>query len=243
VYILRTIIEWGWSPILITVLAVLGLIYGWPSEIITSVLVLILVMGMLFVVWRARQRQQEQLASKLRQLAGYFSRRFLGDSTLSIFTIIDGLFNVDNPQVWEWARACDMSKRVFNTWSTSFLARVETDARTGRFSAYLPVYLNELWMINNNYYDFVEQFYEAVQTIKDLPQDILAQYNRFVMEYNGFVQNFRDSILYLKQAAGTQIESPTVRLAREISLPPSLQDKQREEEGPAQARHERGYYR
>ena len=39
--VLRTIISWGWSPTLITALAVIGYIYEWPIEILATVLAII----------------------------------------------------------------------------------------------------------------------------------------------------------------------------------------------------------
>ena len=161
--ILRTIVSWGWSPILITALAVVGYIYEWPIEILAPVLTIILVIGLVMVATGAREKDVEQLSRKIRQLSGYFNRRFAGNSSLSIFTIIDSLFKVDNPKVWDWARACDMSKRIFNTWCDSFISRVESDVRMRGFTVYLRTYLNELWLINNHYYEFVEQFYEVAE--------------------------------------------------------------------------------
>jgi len=214
--ILRTIISLGWSPILITVLAVVGYIYEWPIEILAPILVIILVIGLAMAATGAREKELGNLTQKIRQLAGYFNRRFMGNSSLSIFAIIDSLFNIDNPKLWDWARACDMSQRVFNTWGDSFISRVESDVRTGRFNVYLRTYLNELWLISSHYYEFVEQFYEVAEKI-ELPQETIDQYNRFVVEYNAFVQNFRDSISELKKFARTEVEPPSVKFAQELS--------------------------
>jgi len=214
--VLRTVVEWGWSPILITALAIVGLAYKWPITILASALVTILVIGLIVGVIRARERQLELSSLRLRQLAGYFNRRFMGNSSLSIFAIIDSLFNIDNPKLWDWARACDISKRIFNTWCSSFIDRVESDTRTGSFSIYLHTYLNELWMVSNHYYEFIEQFYEVAQKV-EIPSETIDLYNRFVVEYNSFVQNFRDSIAELKKTAKTEIEPPSVKLARELS--------------------------
>ncbi|MFC1982153.1 hypothetical protein ACFLUN_01610, partial [Chloroflexota bacterium] len=192
-YILKVIkmmISWGWSPILITALAVLGLIYEWELWIVASAMGVILIVGLVVVGIRTSERQMELSSQRLRLLAGYFNRRFMGESSLSIFTIIDTLFNIDNPQLWDWARACDMSKRIFNTWYNSFIDRLESDTRTGRFSVYLRVYLNELWLVNNHYYEFVEQFHDIAQKV-DIPEATVDQYHRFVAEYNTFAENFR----------------------------------------------------
>ncbi len=238
--ILRTIASLGWSPILITALAVVGYIYEWPIEILAPILVIILVIGLVMAAIGAREKELEKLSQKLRQLAGYFNRRFMGNSSLSIFAIIQSLFNVDNPKLWDWARACDMSQRVFNTWSSSFVSRVESDVRTRRFDIHLRTYLNELWLINSHYHEFVEQFYEVAENI-ELPQETIDQYNRFVVEYNVFVQNLRDSISELKKIARTEIEPPSVKMARELSGVKSPQTTQEEEEKPPQPTEHKGY--
>jgi len=238
--ILRTIVSLGWSPILITALAVVGFIYEWPIEVLAPILFIILVIGLVMAAIGAREKELEKLSQKLRQLAGYFNRRFMGNSSLSIFAIIESLFNIDNPKLWDWARACDMSQRVFNTWSSSFVSRVESDVRARSFKTYLRTYLNELWLISSHYHEFVEQFYEVAEKI-ELPQETIDQYNRFVMEYNAFVQNFRDSISELKKFARTEIEPPSVKLARELSGVKSLQTTQEGEEKPSQPTEHKGY--
>ncbi len=238
--ILRIIVSWGWSPILITALALAGYTYEWPIEVLAPVLIIILVIGLVMAATGAREKDLEKLSQKLRQLAGYFNRRFMGNSSLSIFPIIESLFNIDNPKLWDWARACDMSQRVFNTWSTSFVSRVESDARARNFKTYLRTYLNELWLINSHYHEFVEQFYEVAEKI-ELPQETIDQYNRFVMEYNAFVQNFRDSISELKKFARTEIEPPSVKPARALSGVKSPQTTLEGEEQPPQPTQHKGY--
>jgi hypothetical protein len=212
---LKTIVVWGWSPILLTVMAIVGIHYEWELWQIATALGIILVIGLIMAVVRSGERQLETLSMRLRQLAGYFSRRFTGTSSLSIYTIIDTLFNVDDPQLWDWARACDMSARVFNTWCDSFGDRIESDARTGRFRVYLRSYVNELWLLTSHYYEFVEQFYEIAEKI-EIPPTTKDQYNRFAVEYNSFVQNFRDCIAEMRSTAGTEIEPPSVKLAKEL---------------------------
>jgi hypothetical protein len=214
-YILKTIINWGWCPILITALAVVFCIYGLPVEIVAPVLGVILVVGLVVAIIRAKEKQLELSSQRLRQLAGYFSRRFMGNSLLSIFAIIDSLFNIDNPKLWDWARACDMSQRIFNTWCSSFISRVESDIRTRRFGVYLRTYLNELWLVVSHYYEFIEQFYEVAAKV-EIPQETIDQYNRFVVEYNAFAQDFRDNISELKKVAKTEIEPPSVKFAKEL---------------------------
>ena len=214
-YVLKIIVNRGWYPALITALAVAGYQYEWPIEVVAPALIIIRGIGLVVAVIKAREKELELSAVKLRQLAEYFNRRFMGDSSLSIFVIIDSLFNIDDSKLWEWARACDMSRRIFNTWCNSFISRVESDIGIRRFADYLYTYLNELWLITSRYYDFIEQFYEVANKI-ELPQETLDQYNRFLMEYNTFVQDFRDSISELRKVARTEIEPASVRLAREL---------------------------
>lgn len=239
--ILRTIISWGWSPILITALAVLGYLYEWPIAVVAPVLVIILVIGLVVVATGAREKELERSSLRLKELAGYFNRRFTGDSSLSIFTIIDTLFNIDNPKLWDWARACDMSRRIFNTWCDSFISRVESDVRTRRLPLYLRTYLNELWLINTHYYELVEQFYEVAEKV-EIPRETVDQYNRFVVEYNAFAQDFQNSISELRKIARTQIEPPSVKLAKELSGVESVQATQEGEEKSSQTTEHKGYY-
>ena len=176
-----------------------------------------LVIGLVVAARGAKERELELSFLRLRQLASYFSRRFMGNSLLSIFAIIDSLFNIDNPKLWDWARACDMSQRIFNSWCNSFISRVESDIGKGRFDVSLPIYLNELWLVNSHYYEFVEQFYELAEKF-EIPQETIDHYNRFVMEYNAFVQDFRDDISELRKVAETAIEPPSVKFAKELSV-------------------------
>ena len=216
-HVLRTVMKWGWCPILITALAVVGFIFEWEIWIVATVLGVILVIGLVMVVKGAKERELELSFLRLRQLAGYFTRRFMGNSSLSIFAIINSLFNIDNPKLWEWARTCDISQRVFNSWCNSFISRVESDIGNGRFDVSLPIYLNELWLVNSHYYEFVEQFYELAEKF-EIPQETIDHYNRFVMEYNAFVQDFRESISELRKVAETAIEPPSVKFAKELSV-------------------------
>lgn len=214
--LLRTIVVWGWSPILITTVAIVGTLYEWSLQVLIPVLGVILVFGLIGLAIMGGERRLAVLAMKLRQSARYFSRRFVSTSSLSIFAIIDTLFNLEDPQLWDWARSCDMSARIFNTWCDSFIDRIENDSRTGRFRSYLQVYLNELWLLTNHYYEFVEQFYEIAEKI-DIPPTTRDQYNRFAVEYNSFVQNFRETVAELRRVAGTEIEPPSIKLANELT--------------------------
>ena len=216
-YVLKTIVGWGWSPILITALAVAGFTYEWPVGAVATGMVLILVIGLVVAVTGAREKELEHSSLRFRQLAGYFSRRFTSTSSLSIFAVINSLSNIDNPQVSGWVRACDMSQRIFDTWCSSFVGRVESDVRTGRFDVYLLTYLNELWLINDHYHEFIDHFYEVAEKI-GISGETVDQYNVFVVEYNTFIQDFRDHISTLRKIAKTQIEPPSAKLARELPV-------------------------
>lgn len=216
-YVLRALVRWGWSPILITALAILGYYYEWPIWVLAAVLIVILIVGLVVAVSGAEEKGLEQASLRLRQLAGHYHRRFMGDSSLSIFAIIRSLFNVDNVKVWAWARECEASLRLFNTWSNSFSGRLESDIRAGRFNYYLRTYLNELWLMNSHYYEFIEQFCDVAEQV-EIPRETIDLYNRFVMEYNAFVQDFRDNIAELRKVAKTEVEPPSVKFAREIPV-------------------------
>ena len=92
---------------------------------------------------------------------------------------------------------------------------MESDIKTRRFTVYLHTYLTELWLINNHYHEFTEQFYEIATKI-EMPRETVDQYNRFVVEYNAFAQHFRDAISELRRVARTEIEAPSVKLAKEL---------------------------
>lgn len=209
---LRTVIYYGWAPILITALAIVGYIYEWPVEAIATILGIILVIGLAIVAVGAREKQLERSSHKLKELAGYFNRRFMGESSLSIFAIINSLFKTDNTKLWDWARACDMSQRIFNTWCSSFTSRLEVDTKTGRFGIYLRNYLNELWLITDLYYEYIEQFYEIAEKI-ELPAETLEQYDKFVMEYNTYIVQFQELVSEMKKFARTEIEPPSIKAA------------------------------
>ena len=211
----RAVISWGWCPFLITVLAVTGVVRGWEIWITVPVLGVILTVGLVVTVRGAKERELKLSFLQLWHLASYFNSRFMGNSSLSIFTIIDSLLNIDNPTLWDWARSCEISQRIFNSWYNSFISRVETDVGNSRFNISSPIYLNELWLVNSHYYELVEQFHELAEKFK-IPQETIDLYNRFVVEYNTFVQSFRNNISQLKEVAGTEIEPPSVEFAQEL---------------------------
>jgi len=239
-YRLRTIVNWGWCPILITVLAVLFCAYGLPVWVLAPILIIILAIGLATALIGVKESELELASQKLRQLAGYFNRRFMGSSSLSIFAIINSLFNIDEPKLWEWARACDVSQRLFNTWCNSFIGRVEGDIRARSFGGYLRTYLNELWLVNNHYYEFIEQFYEVAAKV-EVPQETIDQYNKLVGEYNAFVQDFRDNVTELKKVARTEIDPASVKLAQELLVAKSPQPTPKKEEKPSLPPQHKGY--
>ncbi len=214
---LRSILSRGWYPTLITAIAVIALIFYdvIPYTVIVPCLIVILCIGLVVAIINARKNELELQSMRLSQLASYFHQRFTGNSSLSIFAVIDSLYSMENPKVWDWARACGMSQRIFDSWSDNFIARVETDLRHRRYTVFLHTHLNELWTMNNHYYEFVEQFCEIVDKFQ-VSQDTLAQYGRFATEYNAFVENFRETITELKTIARTQIEAPSVKSAPEL---------------------------
>ncbi len=213
---LRIAVKWGWCPALIAVVAVLASLYKWPVAAVAPILVVLLATGLVAVVNSSEEKKLERASMRLKQLAEHFDRRFMGSSVVSIFAIIDSLFNVEDPKLWQWAQACDMSQRIFNTWYDSFLSRVESDFRTTRFDIYLHTYLNEMWLVNSHYFEFVEQFYEVAKRSR-LPAGTVDQYNSFVREYNAFVESFRDSLGELRSIAKIEIEPPSVKLASELA--------------------------
>jgi hypothetical protein len=239
---LRKLFSWGWSPFLITVLAVVGAIFEWPVEVLGPVLVVILVIGLVMAATAAREKRLERLALRLNELGGHFNRRFMGDSSLSIFVVIRTLLTSDNARVWAWARECEVAQRVFNTWASSFATRLESDIRGRRFSAYLRTSLNELWLLNTHYYEFIEQFSEVAEKI-ELPPETVDLYNRFAVEYNAFIQDFRDSIAELREFARTEIEPPSVNFAKELRAvgPVRAKEVEPERKPPTPPRHEGGY--
>ena len=90
---LKTLLKWGWYPAAITALAVAALIYGWRIEYVVPALIVILAIGSVVVATGVRDKQVAIAAARLQQLADYFSRRFMGTSSLSIFAIINTQLN------------------------------------------------------------------------------------------------------------------------------------------------------
>ncbi len=215
---LRSILSRGWYPTLITAVAVISLIFYdvIPYTAVVPSLIVILCIGLVVAIINARKNELELQSVRLMQLSSYFHRRFMGNSSLSIFAVIDTLYSMEKPEVWDWARACGMSQRIFDSWSDNFINRVETDLRNRRYTVFLQTHLNELWAMNNHYYEFIEQFCEIADKFQ-ISQETVGQYNRFVTEYNAFTENFRETITELKTIARTQIEAPSVKVAPELT--------------------------
>ena len=215
--VLRAVINQGWYPILIVTLAVIGVVFEWGIWIITPLLGVILVVSLVVTARGAKKRKLKLSFLRLWHLASYLNHRFMGNSSLSIFAIIDNLFNIDNPKLWEWARTSDLSQRVFNSWCNSFISRVESDISNGRFDVHLHIYLNEPWLINSHYYELIEQSHELAEKL-EIPQETIGLHNRFMVEYNTFVQDFRDNISQLKRVAETAIEPPNVKFVQGLAV-------------------------
>jgi len=164
----------------------------------------------------------------------------MGDSSLSIFVVIRTLLTTDNARVWAWARECEVAQRVFNTWCSSFATRLESDIRGRRFKTYLRTSLNELWLLNTHYYEFIEQFTEVAGKT-ELPPETMDLYNRFAVQYNAFIQDFRDSIAELREFARTEIEPPSVNFAKELRAKPLPVEEKRQERKPPPPRHSGGF--
>jgi len=169
-----------------------------------------------FLFFEVRGKQIALLALRLKELAGYFHRRFMSDSGLSIFKLIDALYRTKEPDVWEWARICDSSRPVFHAWSTSFAARLERDSFEEKSFSHIRTYLNELWLMNNHYYELIKQFREIGEKVS-IPLDSRGHFNTFVVEYNAYIQNLRDLIADLKPVVKTEIEIPSVNFATELT--------------------------
>ena len=213
----KALVTRGWLPTIITAVAVVSLVLyeDISYNIIVPVLVGILLVGLVIIMITSRKDELERQAMKITQIVVHFHRRFMGNSSVSIFATIENLFGMDNTTIWEWARGCGMSQRIFDTWATNFTTRVESDFRSRRYKLFLHTHLNEFWAINNHYYEFIEQFNEIAQKY-EIPRNVITQYNKFAIEYNTFVESFRVTITELRKIARIQIEAPGIRLAPEL---------------------------
>lgn len=212
------------TPVVIAGIAITGLILHWALEILIPVLILLFIIGVLTAVSYYNNKKLENTFWQLKELGAYFAHRFAGNSTQSIFTVIEGLFNIDNPGVREWARGCNMSQLIFNDWCNGFTSRIENDSKVQRVNSYISTYLNELWSLVIHYQEFIAQFYEVAEKI-EVRQETIEQYNKFVLEYNPFVQRFREYISNLKSVNRTVIEPPSIIMAKELPVKASAQRK------------------
>jgi hypothetical protein len=212
----RNLVSRGWLPVLIAAVAVVSIVYSISINIVVPVVAGLLCIGLAALIINTRKGQLELQSIKLAQLAEYFNRRFMGNASFTIFSVIEGLFGIENPTIWQWARACDASRRIFDSWSDSFTSRVTNDLRARRFTNFFQTHLNELWALNNHYFEFVEQFHE-IAVKYEVPPSVIEDYRRFALEYNGFVESFRDAITLLKKTTGTHLEAPGVKLAPELA--------------------------
>ena len=174
---------------------------------------------------------------KLNELAVYFVSRFAGNSSLSIFAVIDALYIVDNQRLMEWVRGCSMTQPIFNAWCEGFITRLESDDKIGKHAR---TYLRELWSLVTHYQEFMEQFYEVTE-YAEVPQETINQYNRLVMEYNSFVQRFREYIGKLRTVGKTEIEPPSVKLAKELPLKRFSQPEPKQEKKVPNRDEHKGY--
>ena len=234
------LVRFVWIPVVMAALAVVGYLYLWPLEMLATILFILVLIGILMAVSYDKERKLEHSLLKLKELGAYFTHRFAGNSSLSIFAVIDGLFNVDNPRLREWVRGCSMSHLIFNAWCDGFIGRMESDSRAGRLSIYMRTYLRELWSLVIHYQEFIEQFYEVTEKA-EVSQETIDQYNRFVMEYNSFVQRFREYIGELRGVDKTEVEPPSVKLAKELPMKRLPQPEPREEEKLTKRDEHKGY--
>lgn len=210
------------SAVVIAGTAVAGLFYRWPLEILVPVLSVLFLAGILVTFSYYNTVKLKNSLWKLKEFGVYFVHRFAGNSSQSIFAIINSLFNIDNAGLQEWVRACNMSQQVFNAWCNGFVIRIENDSKATRYNVYISIYLHELWSLAVHYQEYIEQFCTAAEKI-GIQQETVDQYNRFLAEYNPFVQKFREYIGNLKKANKTEIEPPSVELFKELPVKPSPQ--------------------
>lgn len=203
-----------WAPAAIAALLIAGFAYKWPVEMLGPGLGVLFIAGVFSTVSYFTQRNSKRSALQLKEMATYFARRFAGGSSLSVFSIIEGLNGPSAPAIREWLRGCDMSQLIFDDWCQGFAARIEHDANGGKLTR---LYLRELWSMIIHYQEFVEQFYEVAEKA-GISQDTVGRYNRFVAEYNPFIQRFQDYVGKLRRANRTEVEPPSMKLARELRL-------------------------
>ncbi len=213
---IKAVFTKGWAAMLIAALAIAGFLLEWPMEAFIAGIASVLIITLALSAVAAREKMLDDSAESLKELSEYFYHRFMGESSLSIFAIINSLFKTDNTKLWEWARSCDNAQRVFNNWCDSLNTRLETDHRTRRFSTYLRISTKELWLMVNMYQEYIQQFAEVANHM-ELPVAYSTQYRHFCVEYNTFVGQFRDLLAGLRKVARIEIEPPSVKMAPELN--------------------------
>lgn len=193
-----------------------GLSLPWPNELVAAALGAVLIIVAVSLLWIFGRKRQQRSAIKLRDLATYFTRRFAGTSSLTVFSVIESLSDIDQPGVRDWVHHCSVNKRIFNAWCEGLTGRIESDGHAAGLVRSSHVYLRELWSMATQYQEFVEHLYEVAMTGR-LPSDAVDRYNKFVAEYNPFVQRLQDYIGEQRSAHKTGIEPASVKLAREIA--------------------------
>jgi len=206
----KNIMVWIWSPIIIIGIAVGGILGEWEPWITITLMSVVLLTGIAVAMITASERENEKMSGRIRQLAGHFTRRFGGESSYSIFAIIRELFRTQDAELWEYAHACEQTERIYNSWAENFISRIETDTATGRYTLYIRRHLQELWMLNNHYFEYIEQFREIAEKV-NLPTEMIEQYNRFSAEYNSYTNSFREIIASSHKSGKTNIEADSIK--------------------------------
>jgi len=206
----KNLLVWLWSPILMLLVSAVGILAEWESWLTLVLMGAVMLVGVAIAIITAQERQNEKISDRIRQISGYFTRRFGGESSYSVFAIIRELFRTKDPELWEYAHACEQTERVYNTWCENYISRLETDSATGRFAIYIRRYLQELWMLNNLYHEYIEQFRDIAEKV-ELPTEIIEQYNRFSAEYNSFTNSFRELINLALKSGKTELDANSVK--------------------------------
>lgn len=213
---MTAVFKWTWPAILITIVAACGYAFSWPIGIFASALGILLVTSLIWAHINVRDNEAIAFSRRIKDLTGYFHRRFMSNSPLSIFSLATALFETRDQRLWEWARACSMSEHIFDTWCESFLVRMEVDSRTNHLVVYLRHNTSELWTMVCRYHELVEQFRDIGEKA-NIPADAITAYNTFVVEYNTFIRELQAFLSELRNKGYSEIEPPSLRLAHELT--------------------------
>ncbi|MCL2474935.1 MAG: hypothetical protein FWF37_02230 [Chloroflexi bacterium] len=206
----KNLFVWLWSPILMLLIGVVGNLAEWENWLTLGLMSAVMLIGIAVAIITAQERANEKISDRIRQVSGYFTRRFGGESSYSVFAIIRELFRTKDPELWEYAHACEQTERVYNTWCENYISRIETDSATGRFAIYIRRYLQELWMLNSLYHEYIEQLRDIAEKV-ELPTEMIEQYNRFSAEYNSFTNSFRELINLAVKSGKTELDANSVK--------------------------------